>query len=224
MADRPRRFTAVIVLLALGAGAVDAFSFALLGAVFASVMTGNLVVLGLAVVQVRPGAVVRSAVAIAAYFAGVLGTSAWLRSVRFGEADPWPGRVLAVLAAVPAAQALVLAGWLAQAGHPAPAAKVVLLAVSAFAMGAQSAGVNTLPVTGAATTYLTGTLTRLATELAATGVPVTTRRFAVLGAALAGAALDAILITWARPAAPALPLVAALAALALVARRPGTTS
>ncbi len=218
-ARRPRRFALVIVLLALGSGAVDAFSFAALGAVFASVMTGNLVLLGLAVVQADPGPLVRAAAALAAYFAGVLATAAWLRHTRFAEADPWPGRVVAVVAVVPAAQTLVLAGWLVHLGHPGPAARVVLLVMSAFAMGVQSAGVNTLPVAGAATTYLTGTLTELATELAQTAVPVTTRRFAVLGAALAGAALDAVLLAWARPAAPALPLATALAALVIVSTR-----
>ena len=72
---RSGRFTAVIVLLALGAGAVDAFSFAVLGAVFASVMTGNLVLLGLAAVQAGPGPIVRPLAALAAYFTGVLATA-----------------------------------------------------------------------------------------------------------------------------------------------------
>jgi uncharacterized membrane protein YoaK (UPF0700 family) len=120
---------------------------------------------------------------------------------------------------VPVAQVMVLAGWLTCGGHPAKAVQISLLAVSAFAMGVQSAGVNTLPLTGAATTYLTGTLTTLTTELATSGVPATMRRrFAVLAAALLGAGLNAILLTWARPAAPALPLAATLAVLVLLAR------
>jgi uncharacterized membrane protein YoaK (UPF0700 family) len=128
-------------------------------------------------------------------------------------------RVTGALSAVPAAQAAVLAGWLACAGRPGPLAQIALLALSAFAMGVQSAGVNAFPVAGAATTYLTGTLTTLITELVTTGVPVTMRRrFAVLAAALAGAALDAVLLTWARPAAPALPLAVTLAVVVIVGR------
>ena len=122
-----------------------------------------------------------------------------------------PGRVRATLSVVPVVQAAMLAGWLAYGTHPGGAARLGLLALSAFAMGVQSAGVNTLPLSGAATTYLTGTLTTLTTELATSGTPATMRRrFAVLAAALAGAGLDAVLLTWARPAAAALPLAATL--------------
>lgn len=104
-------------------------------------------------------------------------------------------------------------------GAPRRGAQFLLLALSAFAMGVQSATVNTLPLAGAATTYLTGTLTTLTTELATSGVPSTMRRrFAVLAAALAGAGLDAVLLTWARPAAPALPLAATLTVVALLRR------
>jgi uncharacterized membrane protein YoaK (UPF0700 family) len=121
---------------------------------------------------------------------------------------------------VPFAQALTLAGWLGSGGHPKETAKLALLVLSAFAMGVQSAGVNTLPLSGAATTYLTGTLTTLTTELATSGVPSTMRRrFAVLAAALGGAGLDAVLLTWVRPAAPALPLAATLAVAVLLGRR-----
>jgi uncharacterized membrane protein YoaK (UPF0700 family) len=120
---------------------------------------------------------------------------------------------------VPFAQLLTLVGWLGTGGHPQATAQILLLVLSAFAMGVQSAGVNTLPLAGAATTYLTGTLTTLATELATSGVPSTMRRrFAVLAAALAGAGLDAVLLTWARPAAPALPLAATLAVVLLIGR------
>jgi uncharacterized membrane protein YoaK (UPF0700 family) len=137
------------------------------------------------------------------------------RATARGEA----GRLWQTLTAVPAAQATVLAVWLASDGHPAKAVQIGLLALSAFAMGVQSAGVNTLRLTGAATTYLTGTLTMLTTELATSGVPATMRRrFAVLAAALTGAALNAALLTWVRPAAPALPLAATVTVLVLLFR------
>jgi uncharacterized membrane protein YoaK (UPF0700 family) len=130
-----------------------------------------------------------------------------------------PARLRAVLVVVPVAQAGVLAGWLASGGRPGVAVQIGLLVLAAYGMGVQSAGVNTLPLAGAATTYLTGTLTTLATELATSGHPTTMRRrFAVLAAALVGAALDAALFAWARPAAPALPLAATLTVVLLLAR------
>ncbi|GAA4633572.1 hypothetical protein GCM10023196_071630 [Actinoallomurus vinaceus] len=222
---RPGVVTAAIVLLALGSGAADAFSFAALGAVFTSVMTGNLVLLGVAVVHADPGAAVRAAVAIAAYAAGVLGAASWLRDTGPAGSGPWPGRVVGALTVVPAAQAAVLAAWLAASARPATALQVTLIAVSAAAMGVQGTAVNTVAVSGGATTYLTGTLTALMTELATTGSPHTMRRrLAVLAAALVGASLEAVLLTWARPAAPALPLVAALIVVTTGVLRPTTRS
>lgn len=241
--ERSARLTAAVLLLALSSGAVDAMSFTGLGAVFASVMTGNLVLLGIAAVQAHLGPALAAAAAIVAYAAGVFGTAAWLKRLRrrhdrraarrrpdqgrhtrraSAAGRQWAGRVRRALLVVPVAQAGVLAGWLAAGGRPDATARILLLALSAFAMGAQSAGVNTLPLTGAATTYLTGTLTTLTTELATGGVPVTMRRrFAVLTAALAGAGMSAALIVWVRPAAPALPLAATLAVVLVLGLRRG---
>jgi uncharacterized membrane protein YoaK (UPF0700 family) len=235
----PRGPTVAVIALALGSGAVDAFGFTVLGAVFASVMTGNLVLFGIAAVHVRPGPALSAGTAIGAYVAGVFTTSAWLGrpapgrhlAVRRrprprtavllrGMSRPGPaGRIRAVWGLVPVVQAAVLAGWLLCRARPDGAAQAGLLALSAFAMGVQSTGVNTLPLRGAATTYLTGTLTVLTTELATSGVPATMRRrFAVLAAALIGAGMDAALLAWARPAAPALPLAATLTAAAVLGR------
>lgn len=223
------RVTAAVLLLALNAGAVDAFSFLGLGSVFASVMTGNLVLLGSAVVQALPGPALAAATAIAAYVAGVLGTALWLDRTPLpydmvpGLPD-WTRRLRRALTVVPVAHAAVFAGWFATGGHPGDAVRLLFLASAALAMGVQSTGVNTLPLTGVATTYLTGTLTVLTTELATSGVPSTMRRrFGLLAIALAGAALDAVLMTWARAFAPLLPLVATTSVLLLLAfgRRPG---
>ncbi|MCO5997162.1 YoaK family protein [Actinoallomurus rhizosphaericola] len=218
VAPRAGAATAAVVLLALGSGAADAFSFVALGAVFTSVMTGNLVLLGVAVVHTDAGGVVRSAISLAAYAAGVLGAARWLRGTSPAGSGPWPGRVITALAAVPTAQTAVLAGWLAAAGRPGTGPQVALIAVAAVAMGVQSTAVNALAVSGAATTYLTGTLTALMTETATTGTPhVMRRRAAVLAAALSGASLEAALLAWLRPIAPVLPLAAALTVVAAMA-------
>src|SRR3954469_9404100 len=80
--ERSARLTAAVLLLALSSGAVDAMSFVALGAVFASVMTGNLVLLGIAVVHARLDPALSAASAIVAYTAGVLGTTTWLHQLR----------------------------------------------------------------------------------------------------------------------------------------------
>ena len=221
-APRTAFLTPALVLLAAGSGAIDAFSFAALGAVFTSVMTGNLVLLGIAVVHADPGAAARSAVSITSYIAGVLAAARWLRGTRATPQVPWPARLSAVLVGVAGAQAAVLGGWLATVDRPGDVPRIALIAVSAMAMGMQSTGVNALAVSGATTTYLTGTLTTLITELVTTGSPMTMRRrLSVLAAALCGAALSAALIVWARPTVPALPLAATLSVLALTWRHRG---
>lgn len=215
--QRPTTTTGTLGLLALGAGATDALSLAGLGGAFTSVMTGNLVLVGLAVGGVTPMDAVRPAVAICGFIVGVYATATWLRPT--DESARWPRRVDATLVVVATAQAGVLLGWLI-GGETGTTVQSVLIGLAAIGMGAQSAAVKALALAGAATTYLTGTLVSLTTEVATTGKPATMRRrFTVLAAALLGATLDAILLTLARPAAPALPLAATLAALGLMAVR-----
>ncbi|MGH3390513.1 MAG: DUF1275 family protein, partial [Actinomadura sp.] len=157
---------------------------------------------------------------IAAYIVGVYGAASWLRGTHADATDPWPTRVTAAIAAVLVAQAAVLVWWLATAAHPGPLVRDALVGLSAMAMGLQSAAVNAISVPGAATTYLTGTLTFLTTELATTGAPLTMRRrVAVLVAALSGAVLEAVLLAVARPAAPALPFATTLAVIVLTRAR-----
>jgi uncharacterized membrane protein YoaK (UPF0700 family) len=217
---KPATLTGALMMLALGAGAVDALSFAGLGQVFTGVMTGNLVFLGLAAGQGHLAAATRAVIAIGAYIVGAFVAAYWLRGTRASDADPWPRRLSAALCAEALAQAAVLAGWLAGDSHPGAAARGALIALSAVAMSIQSTAVNALSVKGAATTYFTGTLTLLVAELATSGAPVTMRlRIGVITAAFAGAAADAALLTHARPAAPVIPLAATVIVIAVTWRR-----
>src|SRR5215469_12060948 len=61
----------LVVLLTVTTGAVDAASFLSLGHVFGSVITGNLVLLGVSAGRAEPGLGVHSAVALAGYLVGV---------------------------------------------------------------------------------------------------------------------------------------------------------
>src|SRR5215472_1672510 len=138
---------ALLVALTAAAGWVDALSYLALGHVFTANMTGNLVLLGVAVGSLEAGGALRSAVALAGFAAGALLGSALTRDA----AGDWPGRVTAALAVEAAALAAFTALWRASTGQEA------LIALSAVGMGIQSAAVRRLAVPGVATTFVTGT-------------------------------------------------------------------
>jgi uncharacterized membrane protein YoaK (UPF0700 family) len=78
------------------------------------------------------------------------------------------------------------AGWELTGGQPGSTAKLLLIAALAVAMGIQSAAVRELG--GTSTTYLTGTLTAVITELATRDrKPNLARSLGVLAAIVSGA-------------------------------------
>src|SRR5947209_10995839 len=88
----------LVVLLTVTTGAVDAASFLALGNVFGSVITGNMVLLGVAAGTGRPELAVHSGVALAGYVAGVAAAapvSAGARAVASpdGRDRTWPPSV-----------------------------------------------------------------------------------------------------------------------------------
>ncbi len=209
--------TQALTLLALGSGATDALSFAALGGAFTSVMTGNLVLTGLAAGKARPaGDLLPSVVAIAAFVTGVFFVSRLLHTARSSPQDPWPPRITVALAITAIAQAGVLTGWLVTAGEPSTAAQAGLIVLAGLAMGSQSAAVNALCLPAAATTYLTGTLAILTSELATAGArEAVLRRLALLLAVVVGAAGESVLLTHAHRLAPVLQVSAAVVVVVL---------
>jgi uncharacterized membrane protein YoaK (UPF0700 family) len=206
-------FDALLVLLAFGAGSVDGISFLGLGRVFTANMTGNLVLLGVAVGRGASSEVVRSGVAFTAFVAGVL--AATLIAGRFAERRPWPTGVKLALAIEAVAQVAFLAGWLTSAGRPGITLEAVLTGVSGLAMGLQSGAVIALGVVGISTTYVTGTLTGLIGGLATAkgSRREWARRAALVTALLVGAGCSGLLVVHARRTAPALPLAVTLLVL-----------
>ncbi|GAA2105278.1 YoaK family protein [Actinomadura alba] len=222
-AREPRRtpLTVSLTLLAIGSGASDALSLTSLGTVFTAMMTGNLILLGVSLGHAHFASALPAVVSISAYIAGVFAAAWWLRGVRASADEPWPRRVTHMMAALALIQAVVLSWWFATGGHPGLAARLALVGLTAAAMGVQSGAVNALAVGGTSTTYLTGTLTTLTTELATTtGEPlIMRRRVMVIVAALVGALLETVLLIRARAIAPALPLVTTLAVIAIARDR-----
>jgi uncharacterized membrane protein YoaK (UPF0700 family) len=202
--------------LTLVAGAVDAVSYLGLGRVFTANMTGNLVLLGLAVGQGQIPEALRSVVALIG-FAGGAGLGGWV--VGAGAAgDVWPSRVTVVLSVEFVLLAGFLVIWQVFGSEPSSGELEVLIALSAAAMGVQSAAGRRLAVAGVSTTYVTGTLTTLMAELAALArrQPGAGRWVGVLVALTIGTTLGTILMEQLRPLAPVLPVLA-LGAVVLAA-------
>ena len=234
MSDRPseRIKTLIAIALTFASGAMDVTSFTRLGDVFTSVMTGNIVLLGLAVALRSLTLASHTAVSIAGYIAGVAaGSRVAYRFKAARTAKAAPGDDDGRASGVPAyagwallAEVILLAGftvgWEISGGRPAGWAQFCLLAVAAAAMGVQSSTVRYMGLSEVSTTYLTGTLTGLVSSLVNPDqdMPHGLRRFGVLIGLAAGAGLSGLLVAvGAAAGVPALPLAAVVTALVLAA-------
>lgn len=141
-----------LLALALGAGAADAAAFLGIGQVFIANMTGNTVLLGVAIARGNGGDFLRAASALVGFGIGVsIGTILISRSE---PQFPRLARKAFLLEAV--ALVVLLVCW---AAIGVSNAKYGLIAVAGLAMGIQSAAVLAAHTGGVATTYVTGTLT-----------------------------------------------------------------
>jgi uncharacterized membrane protein YoaK (UPF0700 family) len=207
-----RRRDRLVVVLAIGAGAADVTAFVVLGKVFSSVITGNLVLLGLAAASATPGLALRSGIALVAYAAGVLiGAPIAARGRRLA----WPPAVTAALGVELCLLLGFTAGW--EAARHQPDWRLVLLALLAAAMGVQSAAVGQLG--HMSSTYMTGTLTGVLAGLVTRGHQAGRWRDAAAAAAvLAGAGAGELLILFAPDWLPALTLLPLATVIAVASR------
>jgi uncharacterized membrane protein YoaK (UPF0700 family) len=191
----------LLVLLTLTTGAADAASFLRLGHVFSSVITGNLVLLGLAAALRSGPQAIHSSVAVAGYMVGVLiGAPIAARRGRTGET--WPPSVTVALITEFCVLTGFSVGWELTGGHPGRTAQFVLAATTSAAMGIQSAAVHRLG--GMSTTYLTGTLTQVITELVTRARPPGfATRIGVFAAIIFGAGLGGLMALYAPAWLPA---------------------
>ena len=185
----------MLLVLTCAAGLVDAISYLEMGHVFTAMMTGNSVLLALAIGQGEVMAALRSTLALVAFSVGAAGAAMVLRRDRArGE---WPRVVTATLALEALALGVFAVMW--QVKGPGPrsgALTLVLIALSGLAMGIQAAAVRHLGVPGVASTYITGTLTSLMAELVTASASRHLRLLAsvflvYVGGALIGAVLQA---------------------------------
>jgi uncharacterized membrane protein YoaK (UPF0700 family) len=227
--SRDQLLTLIAIALTFGSGATDVGAFTRLGGVFTSVMTGNIVFFGLAAAERSVSLATHTTVAIAGYIAGVA-VATWVlhgakvRGERSAEASAGADRV-AVLPGYVSwalfAELVLLAGaaigWEITGARPLGWAQFVLLAVTAAAMGMQSASVNELGFSNFSTTFLTGTLTWLVSSVARPGGDPSggLRRLSALIALAVGAGLSGLLVANAARAVPVLALVAMITAVVL---------
>jgi uncharacterized membrane protein YoaK (UPF0700 family) len=165
---RDRPLVPVVVLLSLAAGYTDVLAVLYLGQAFASVITGNLVLLGASVALVRPPTLAVVVTAIGGYALGVLLATrlmVWPRSAprpRRPTVPRWHTDKVGTLLMV---ETVLLAtgwvGWLVNESAPMGNTRLPLLCLAAAAMGTQGVAVNGLGHPRLSTTYLTGALTRL---------------------------------------------------------------
>ncbi len=146
----PRR--RLVLLLGGSAGYLDAVGYLTFG-IFTANMTGNTVLLGIAIGQGRWQAMVRVLLAIAAFVVGGGAVALLLHERRR------IGSVLALEAASLLAGLAVFWRVIPDAAHALP-----IVALLSAAMGAQSVAVRQVGEQRISTTYVTGTLTSLAVD------------------------------------------------------------
>jgi uncharacterized membrane protein YoaK (UPF0700 family) len=209
--------------LALVTGATDAIGFTRLGGVFTSVMTGNMVLLGVAGGDRNAALALHAGAAFIGYVLGTL-VGARVAGKAAAQQSVWPRPITVALLFELAVFAIFAVWWELAGGHPSGAATYVLIASNALALGVQSSAVLRFGISGLSTTYLTGTLTETVANLIRRHSPLPARRVAILIAVVIGAGLGALLAVNVPRAAPAVPLgVLALVVLGAMAsfRGPG---
>lgn len=218
-----QRVQVMSVLLTFAAGAVNVVCFVSLGGAFASVMTGNMIVLGLAVGMADATQALSAGLAFAGYVAGTVLEGLLTR--RAGHRSRSPSSIPIALGIEFAALLGIVVLWWMFGGNPAPTEQRLTLTLAAAAMGLQSATVASLGIPGISTTYMTGTLTRLLIGIAGPSDRKWIDWWSLvrLVALIVGAILGAVLIRTASPTVPLVPLVAVgltMLIAATTARRP----
>jgi uncharacterized membrane protein YoaK (UPF0700 family) len=212
--DSPASAVALHLLMVLTfvTGVVDAVGFLALDRVFVGNMTGNIVILGMAVAGADDLPIIGPAIALVTFTLGALVAGVFLRRRR----KEWGAAVTWWLAAGAATLAGLGVAFLVPAWAGSPSLELVASSLTAAAMGVQAAVARSLAVTDMTTVVVTSTLTSLASEsLVDQGVKgIWNRRFAAIAVIFLGALIGALLLSL----GPAVPLLlAALLTVAVVA-------
>lgn len=138
---------------------MDAIGYLSLGHVFTANMTGNTVLLGLAIAGGNALAVIRALLAVGGFVAGVALGASIIKSQRARLRPALRVRRAFIFEFLLLVAFAVLLQFALSGGSPA--AVRLLISISAIAMGVQSVAVGELRLPGIITTFLTGTITSL---------------------------------------------------------------
>jgi uncharacterized membrane protein YoaK (UPF0700 family) len=208
---------ALLLILTVVTGLVDAVSILSLGRVFVANMTGNVVFVGFALAGAPGFSLSASLFALAGFLVGasigglVVARARRDRRALLQSAVGLEVVLLAVAAIVAQVSAVPYGG---------PARDGIAI-VTAATMGIQNAAARHLAVPDLTTTVLTMTLTGLAVEVRSRNRVAVIRRLLAVFAMLGGASLGAVLVLHVRPSAAleiALGLVAMVALLTALTR------
>jgi uncharacterized membrane protein YoaK (UPF0700 family) len=221
----PRHGPLPLLLLALTAvtGLVDAVSILQLGRVFVANMTGNVVFTGFAIGGAPGFSLSASLYALAGFLLGATVGGMLIAQLGRDRALLLGGGVAAEFLLIVTACAVA-----AEAGTPfSSAARDIIAALLALAMGIQNAVARRLAVPDMTTTVLTMTLTGIAADVRSRSYgPALLRRLSAVATMLGGGVLGAWLVLH-TSAAATLSVAAGVMAIvtagtALAARRPAT--
>lgn len=182
----------LMLVLTFTTGINDAVGYLGLHRVFTGNMTGNVVVLGMALVGRTALPVAGPALALLGFMVGAFVTGRSLREVT----EPWTARVTAVFGFVAAVMLASGVGLAILGEHPSR--PEVVTTAAAIAMGAQAAAARHIGVKDVTTVVVTSTITGLAAEL---GIAPwrgggTARRLVTIVLILLGAVLGALAWRW----------------------------
>ena len=229
------RRDALVVLLTAAAGAVNVLSLTALGGVPASIMTANLVLVGLSITHHEGALGWHAGAALAGFVVAVFLTSRIIRAhddqavdgnqavddnqAVDAERSVWPRPITVAVAAEAVPLTGVAIAWGLTAGRPTGATQLTMCAVAALVMGIQSAAVRALGATGLSSTFFTGTLTDTVRGLTGPGPLRWSAGASALVALVAGAAAEGAVLSYGpQRLGPLLPLVIVCCVAALSLR------
>ncbi|MEU6671501.1 YoaK family protein [Streptomyces sp. NPDC046727] len=156
---RGLRLVAVLLMLTVVSGLIDAVAYLGLGRVFTANMTGNVVVLGFAAAGAPGFSVPHTATSLVCFLLGAVAGGRLAARHRAGSRRGWARLTLTAEAVLLGVSAVVAFVW-----PDTSDTRYALIALTAFAMGLRNATVRKLGVPDLTTTVLTMTLTALASD------------------------------------------------------------
>jgi uncharacterized membrane protein YoaK (UPF0700 family) len=207
-----RRDLVLMQLLTFGTGIVDAVGYLGLDRVFTGNMTGNVVVLGMALVGADGLPVLGPFLALIGFMAGAAAGGRVLKRAGGG----WTTRATVLFGVVGTTMLGLAVVLLAVGGEPPHALAVAVTTLLGGVMGVQAATARFLAVKDVTTVVVTSTITGLAADslLGSGKGGGTGRRVAAVVLILAGAGVGAALLRWHLAAGLVLAGVVVLAAAA----------